>query len=360
MQSRDGEQHAAVRLADWLRRNCFWLLIGCYVLAAAWPDPGRAMREWRWTSTAVPAAEFTLPLVLLALLLFCAAVQTDVVQVRAIRSRPWPLLWGTLAVWVAPALLAIVAAIAVPHVVDREATAGLLVGLALVASMPVANSSVGWTQLVRGNLALSLALVLVTIFLCPWVTPWLLGWLRLALSSPDPTLFHALIDRFSGAFFIIWVVLPTAAGLACRHSLGGERVAAIAPALMMASVASLLLLNYVNAALALPEVVQQSRLSVLLATAVLAAALSAIGLAAGWLIARVMRLDAETRLALMFGLGMKHTGLALLLAGEVLSHERLAIFMIVLATLAQHLLAGLVQWRMRESAVAAGGGEQVA
>jgi BASS family bile acid:Na+ symporter len=237
----------------------------------------------------------------------------------------------------------------VPYVVDQEATAGLLVGLALVASMPVANSSVGWTQLVRGNLALSLALVLVTIFLCPWVTPRLLGWLRLALSSPDPSLFQALIDSFSGAFFIIWVVLPTAAGLACRHSLGGERVAAMAPALTAASVASLLMLNYVNAALALPEVVKHSPLSVLLTTAALAAALSAVGLLAGWLIARAMRLDAETRLALMFGLGMKHTGLALLLAGAVLTHERLAIFMIVLATLAQHLLAGVVQWWTRES-----------
>lgn len=347
MHSRDSEQRAALGLADWLRRNCFWLLVGCYVLAAVWPTPGRALRTWRFTSTAVPAAEFTLPLVLLALLLFCAAVQTEVTQVQSIRKRPWPLLWGTLAVWIAPALLAIAAAFVVPHVVDQEATAGLLVGLALVASMPVANSSVGWTQLVRGNLALSLALVLVTIFLCPWVTPRLLGWLRLALSSPDPSLFQALIDSFSGAFFIIWVVLPTAAGLACRHSLGGERVASIAPVLTVASVASLLLLNYVNAALALPEVVKQSPLSVLLTTAVLAAALSAVGLLAGWLIARVMQLDAETRLALMFGLGMKHTGLALLLAGAVLTHERLAIFMIVLATLAQHLLAGVVQWRMR-------------
>jgi BASS family bile acid:Na+ symporter len=260
MLSRDSEQQAALGLADWLRRNCFWLLVACYVLAAVWPTPGRALRIWRFTSTAVPAVEVTLPLVLLALLLFCAAVQTEVNQVQSIRKRPWPLVWGTLAVWVAPALLAIAAAFVVPHVVDQQATAGLLVGLALVASMPVANSSVGWTQLVRGNLALSLALVLVTIFLCPWVTPLLLGWLRLALSSPDPSLFQALIDSFSGAFFIIWVVLPTAAGLACRHSLGGERVAAMAPALTIASVASLLMLNYVNAALALPEVVKQSPL----------------------------------------------------------------------------------------------------
>ena len=153
----------------------------------------------------------------LALLLFCAAVQTDVAQIRAIGSRPWALLWGTLAVWIAPALLVLVAAVVVPLVVDGPSTAGLLVGLALVASMPVANSSVGWTQLVRGNLALSLALVLVTIFLCPWVTPWMLGWLRLTLSAPDQAYFQTLIDSFSGAFFIIWVVLPTAAGLACRH-----------------------------------------------------------------------------------------------------------------------------------------------
>jgi hypothetical protein len=46
----------------------------------------------------------------------------------------------------------------------------------------------------------------------------------------------------------------------------------------------------------------------------------------------------------MFGLGMKHTGLALLLASEVLVKDQLAILMIVLATLAQHLLAGMVEW----------------
>ncbi len=344
MQSAESRQTADYRLAQFLQQHCFWLLVGCYALAALWPLPGRAIRVWRWTPQAVPDAALTVPLVLLALLLFCAALRTNVVQVRAIRWRPWPLVWGTLAVWGAPVLLALVAAAVLPMVVGQEETAGLLVGVALVASMPVANSSVGWTQLVRGNLALSLALVLVTIFLCPWVTPWLLGWLRLALASPDPTYFQTLIDNFSGAFFIIWVILPTAAGLACRHSLGGERVAAIGSWISIASVVALLLLNYVNAALAFPEVLQQSRFSVLAMTAILAVALSMVGLAAGWLIARAMRLDVETRLALMFGLGMKHTGLALLLASEVLADQQLAILMIVLATLAQHLLAGVVQW----------------
>lgn len=343
MQSVDGQAPALARFARFLQRRCFWLLVACYVVAALVPQPGRVMREWRWTPASVRAAEFTAPLVLLALLLFCAAVQTDAGKIRSVASRPLPLVCGTLTVWFAPALLMLVASTVVPHLLDAAPTAGLLTGLALVASMPVANSSVGWTQLVRGNLALSLALVLVTIFLSPWVTPWMLGWLRLTFSAPDQSSFQTLIDSFSGAFFIIWVVLPTAAGLACRHALGSERVAGLAPWLTFVSVASLLMLNYVNAALALPDVVQQSQVSVLIVTVILAAALSVVGLAAGWLMARLLGLDAETRLALAFGLSMKHTGLALLLAGAVLAHERLAIFMIVLATLAQHLLAGLVQ-----------------
>jgi predicted Na+-dependent transporter len=70
-----------------------------------------------------------------------------------------------------------------------------------------------------------------------------------------------------------------------------------------------------------------------------------------------MRLEPHTRSALMFGLSMKHTGLALLLAGTVLVHERLAILMIVLATLAQHVTAGLVQWRLQTGEPGAGGQE---
>jgi bile acid:Na+ symporter, BASS family len=349
MPSADGQVAAVTRVAQFLQRRCFWLLVACYLIAALAPQPGRAVRQWRWTFESVRAAEFTVPLVLLAVLLFAAAVQTDVGRIRAVGSRPLALVFGTISVWLAPALLMLVASFVVPQLLDAAPTAGLLTGLALVASMPVANSSVGWTQLVRGNLALSLALVLVTIFLSPWVTPWMLGWLRLTLSAPDQSSFQTLIDSFSGAFFIIWVVLPTAAGLACRHALGSERVAALAPWLTLASVASLLMLNYVNAALALPEVVQQSQLSVLVVTVSLAAALSVVGLAAGWLAARLLRLDEETRLALMFGLSMKHTGLALLLAGAVLAHERLAILMIVLATLAQHLLAGVVQFWQRSA-----------
>lgn len=332
-----------------------WLLVGCYALATVWPDPGLKMRKWSWTLGYVPNDRLTIPLLMLALMLFCAAVLTDVSQVRSVGRRPGALLWGLLAVWLGPALLVVVAGWLVPWVVDGEGTAGLLVGLALVASMPVANSSVGWTQNARGNLALSLALVLVSISLCPWLTPRLLGWLGLSLSLAERAYCDELVANFSGAFFVVWVILPTGAGLVCRHLVGTQRVISAADAIRLVSLAALLVLNYVNAALALPEVFQQSRISLLVTTVLLAAALSAVGLAAGWAIARLLGLAADSRAALLFGISMKHTGLALLLAGAVLAEQRLAILMIVLATLLQHLLAGIAQWWLQDNTVPANG-----
>lgn len=350
MASRERQDRSGATFAEFLRRRCLWLLVACYALAAIWPSPGRFVRAWHWESGFASHASVTVPLLLLALLLFCAALVTDVAQIRSVAQRPWALVAGLLAVWLGPTLLVLVAALLVPRVIDGPATVGLMVGLALVASMPVANSSVGWTQMLRGNLALGLALILVSIFLSPWVTPRLLGWLQQSLAHPEQVALARLIESFSGTFFIVWVILPTAAGLACHWMVGTRRVTALADWIAVVSVAALLLLNYVNAALALPEVLQQSRPAVLFATLVLAAALSLVGLATAWLVARLLRLSDEERAALLFGLSMKHTGLALLLAGAVLADQGLAILVIVLATLAQHLTAGIVEWRLQADA----------
>jgi predicted Na+-dependent transporter len=104
-----------------------------------------------------------------------------------------------------------------------------------------------------------------------------------------------------------------------------------------------LLLNYINSALAFPRV-RESSAGLLFITAALAAALSLVGLVLGWALAWITRVKPGTRAALMFGLSMKHTGLALVLAGKALADQPLAILIIVLATLMQHLLAGVAQW----------------
>jgi BASS family bile acid:Na+ symporter len=309
------------------------------------------MRHWQWSSAKFADVPLSLPLLLLAVMLFSAALLTDLSQIRLVSRHPVVLGVALLAVWLGPALLVLAAGWLVPPMLDNQTTAGLLVGLALVATMPVANSSVGWTQNAGGNLGLGLALVVLTILLSPWVTPNLLSLLGMSLSENERADCEALVNKFSGAFFIIWVILPTAAGLACRYLISPPRVAKAASWFTVASAAALLLLNYVNAALALPQM-RDTSFALLLATAVLAVALSIVGLALGWVLAALIRVKSPTRAALMFALSMKHTGLALILAGAVLADQPLAILIIVLATFVQHLLAGVVQWWLLRTAIA--------
>jgi BASS family bile acid:Na+ symporter len=334
------------RLAHFVRRHFLWFLLASYGLAALWTAPGLAMRHWQWTSAGFEEVPLSLPLLLLAVMLFSAALLTDLSQIRIVSRHPVVLGVALLAVWLGPALLVLAAGWIVPALVDGEETSGLLVGLALVATMPVANSSVGWTQNAAGNLGLGLALVVLSILLSPWVTPNLLSLLGMSLSPREQADCERLVSQFSGVFFIIWVILPTAAGLACRYLLRPARVAHVASWFTLASAAALLLLNYINSALALPRV-REASMSLLLATAAFAAALSVVGLVLGWALAWLLRVQPPTRAALMFGLSMKHTGLALILAGAVLADQPLAILIIVLATLVQHVMAGVVQWWLR-------------
>ena len=180
--------HPFAPAIDWptsSQRHFLWLLLGCYALATLWPQPGLAMKQWEWSPGTLGRS---------AADALAAAVGGDAVHRRHVDRRPADSIrppksaavgLSLVAVWLGPALLVVVAGWIVPWAVDGEATAGLLVGLALVAAMPVANSSVGWTQSAGGNLALGLALVVVSISLSPWVTPNCS--VGLACRSPPPS-----------------------------------------------------------------------------------------------------------------------------------------------------------------------------
>jgi predicted Na+-dependent transporter len=175
------------------------------------------------------------------------------------------------------------------------------------------------------------------------VTPQLLEWLGSSLSAKEQQSCQELVDRFSGWFFVIWVIGPTALGFAIRLLAGAERLARLSSGFTLSSAAALLLLNYINSALAMPQLgnFQPAHLAM---TAVLAIAASAVGLAIASLVTMGLKLSAADSSALHFALSMKHTGLALILAGAVLGDQPIAILLIALATLAQHVLAAVVQW----------------
>ena len=326
----------------WVHRNLLWLLVASYALAALLPGPGRAIRGL--SLTRATGDEVTAPMLLLALLLFCASAVVRWSQLRELMQRPGILLLGLLAIWLVPCLFVSALGWVLPSLLGDYVTTGMLVGLALVAAMPVANSSVAWCQNAQGNVALSLGLIVLTIVLSPLAAPQMLNLMGLSLSQQETAQCQQLVTRFSGTFFIVWVILPSLAGMIVNGLAGPALIDRARSILRMVSAATLLTLNYANASLAMPDAFDEEAPKTILVSSILAVMLSALGIASGWLLSRLLAVDKATATALMFGFSMKHTGLALVLAGDVLHTEPRVILMIVLATLLQHVVAGMADW----------------
>lgn len=328
--------------STWVHRNLLWLLVASYLLAGLFPGPGKLIRGLSLTRTT--GDEVSAPLLLLALLLFCGAAVVRWSQLRELMHRPGILLMGLVAIWLVPSLFVSALGWVLPSLLGDFVTSGMLVGLALVAAMPVANSSVAWCQNAHGNVALSLGLIVLTIVLSPVATPQMLNLMGLSLSAQETQQCEQLVTRFSGTFFIVWVILPSLAGMTFNWLLGLEWIDRLRGSLRMISAATLLTLNYANASLAMPDAFDEEAPKTILISSILAVMLSAFGIASGWLLSRVLAVDEPSKTALMFGFSMKHTGLALVLAGHVLHTEPRVILMIVLATLLQHVVAGIADW----------------
>lgn len=345
--SSNGATHLAA-LASWIHKNFLWLLVASYLLAAILPGPGLAIRNLSLTPPA--GDKVTAPLLLLALLLFCAAAVVRWSQVRSLIHHPGILLVGLIAIWIVPGIVVSLLGWFLPSMLGEYVTTGMLVGLALVAAMPVANSSVAWSQNGQGNIALSLGLVVLTIVLSPLATPQLLNWMGFVLSEQETAQCEALVTKFSGAFFIIWVILPSLAGGVVNRLAGPQRIENARGTLRLISSITLLTLNYANASLAMPKVLSNEGVKAVVVSAVLAILLSITGMLSAWLLSRWLKLGDESRVSLVFGFSMKHTGLALVLAGEVLETEPRVILMIVIATLLQHIIAGVADWFLARQA----------
>lgn len=328
--------------ASWVHRNLLWLLVASYVLAGLFPGPGQAIRGLSLSRT--EGDEVTAPMLLLALLLFCAAAVVRWSQLRELMQRPGILLLGLIAIWLVPSALVSTLGWLLPSLFGKSVTSGMLVGLALVAAMPVANSSAAWCQNAQGNVALSLGLIVLTIVLSPIATPQMLNLMGLSLSEAETAQCEQLVTHFSGAFFIVWVILPSVAGMIANWLLGVELIDRLRGPLRMISAATLLTLNYANASLAMPQAFEEGISKTFILSSALAVLLSALGVASGWTLSRLVGTNQPTATALMFGFSMKHTGLALVLAGQVLHTEPRVILMIVLATLLQHVVAGVADW----------------
>jgi BASS family bile acid:Na+ symporter len=327
------------RAAHRVHAQFLTILVGAYVVAALVPGPGLWLRGVDF------GAGVTLPGVLLAMLLLNAGLGVSPRRLGELARRPGALAAGLLANFAVP--LAYVAGLGlVLRAWHNPAEAGqVLIGLGLVAAMPVAASSAAWSQGADGDLALSLGLVVGSTLLSPVTTP---AALEAAGRLAGAERLHEIAAAGTGDFLAMFVLLPSAVGLAGRMMIGDGPVAAARPALKLTNAAALVVLCYANACAALPDAVFDPDWDYLVLTLAAVAGQCAAGFGAGWLLARVLRVDAARRAALVFGLGMSNNGTGLVLASTALASTPAVLVPVLCYNLAQHLAAGVAgRWAGR-------------
>ncbi len=169
----DKHEHPLARFSHFLHRNFIWFLLGSYVAAAVVPQAGLAIRRVSLGHVHLLGEQMqvSLPMLLLALLLRNAGLGVKMRQLRHLLRRPWGLLAGLAANLFVPIAYIFTVSQTMRLWHNPEEVQHILVGLAVVAAMPIADSSTAWTQDANGDLSLSLGLVLFSTLLSPLTTP---------------------------------------------------------------------------------------------------------------------------------------------------------------------------------------------
>jgi BASS family bile acid:Na+ symporter len=320
----------AERLGHFLQRHLLPLVVAAYGLAAVWPHLGLWIRGCVLVEAG--GTTVTVPMALLALLLFNASVAASPGELGAVLRRPAAVLAGMGVNVLTPLAFLCVLRIGLWAWPDTAEADCLLLGLTVVAAMPVAGSSTAWSQQAGGNVALSLGLVVVSTFLSPITTPLVLAGVGALMPG------GALGDGGHG-FLLAVVVVPSAVGLLLRRLIGDGVTARVKPALKAVNALVLVLLCYSNATVALPQVVAKPDWDYLLLIGAAASALCVTAFASGWALAKALRVGEADGRSLMFGLGMNNNGTGLVLAASALGALPWAVAPVLAYNLVQHVIA---------------------
>jgi BASS family bile acid:Na+ symporter len=328
-------------VSHFLHRYFLWLLLGAYAAAALVPGPGLWLKNLTLVEFHLlgEKAGVTLPMLMLAVLLLNAGLGADTSRPREL-LRGLPLLGAALAanLLIPLTFLTGVAVVLWPWHEPDEAQS-IVVGLALVAAMPVAGSSTAWSQNNNGELSLSLALVLLSTLLSPLTTPVVLhaaSWLTTGEYAGE---LRKLAAGGTSVFLLACVALPSLLGVLGRHLVGGDRIDRARPHFKLVNYLVLLLLNYGNGAVALPQAVAYPDWDFLAVILVVAVGLCVTAFSTGWWLGRLLGADRACRIALMFGLGMNNNGSGLVLAGMALVAYPRVMLPLIGYNLVQHLVA---------------------
>ncbi len=344
-----------------LHQQFLWFLIGSYALAAVLPGFGLWIRQVAFGDFDLFQEEtrITLPELMLALLLLNAGLGTQTAQLRHLWRSPLALVAGLIANLVIPIAFIVAVTQGMRFWHNPDEVQNILVGLALIASMPIAGSSTAWAQNTNGDLALSLGLVLLSTFLSPVTTPVALHSVGLMARGEYAQALSDVAAYGTQTFLLVCVLLPAVLGIVLHWLLGEAAVAASRPYRRLFNSINLLLLSYSNAAVSLPQAVHNPDWDFLTITLVIVVSLCLLAFTSGWVIARLLKTNHDQQTSLMFGLGMNNNGTGLVLASMTLASHPLVLLPIIFYNLVQHLVAGGVAMLLsrsdaQESAAGAG------
>jgi len=340
------------KASHFLHEYFLWALLASYAIAAVFPAFGL------WIRT-VPLGEYvffrqdtkiTLPMLMLALLLLNAGLGVEIAQLRGLFRKPLALGAGLVVNLVVPIGFIFIVARGMRFWHNSDEAQNILVGVALIASMPIAGSSTAWTQNANGNLALSLGLALLSTFLSPLTAPVSLGLVSMMAKGGYSQLLLDLAGHGAEVFLVICVMAPSLLGVLLNWLIGPTRIESIKPELKLFNSVNLLLLNYSNAAVSLPQIMENPDWDFLVVALTISVSLCLLCFASGWVIARLLKTDLAKQVALMFGLGMNNNGAGLVLASMTLAAYPRVMLPVIFYNLTQHLMAGGVDFvfcRMR-------------
>jgi bile acid:Na+ symporter, BASS family len=339
-------------LSHFAHQHFFRLLLASYVLAAVFPSPGLWIRDTSLGKITFvhESTKLSLPSCMLALLLLNAGLGVPISQLRNLLRNPLVLVSGLIANLLIPIAFIFGMNHGMRFWHNPDEVQNILVGLALVASMPIAGSSTAWAQNANGKLALSLGLVLFSTILSPLTTPMALHSVGLMASGDYAKDLHELAAAGTRGFLALAVLLPSILGILLHRAIGETRIASAKPFLKLANSANLLLLNYSNASVSLPQTVADPDWDFLAVTLAIVVSLCLIAFASGWIIASLFGADSTERTSLMFGLGMNNNGTGLVLASLALADHPRVLLPIIFYNLVQHLVAGGVDFVVSRTA----------
>jgi BASS family bile acid:Na+ symporter len=340
----DGNSGSFGHVREIVHRHFLWLLIAVYILAATLPIPGEAIRRFSLGSTS-SGMSITIPMLLLAVLLFNAGIGANQSELAGVLRQPRTLVLGVVANVLVPIAFLVLLAQGLRSWPDAEEAQCILVGLAVVAAMPVAGSSTAWSQNANGSAALSLGLVVLSTILSPVTTPLTLAAVGPLMEGNYATALGELGGQGTGMFLLMCVVIPSLTGMGCRL-IGAARIDRIKPHIKFINSIVLLVLCYVNASSVLPKIAAEPDWDFLLLCLAAVIALCIAAFAAGWLLARLLRASESQTRSLVFALGMNNNGTGIVLACSALAGLPGAVLPVLAYNLVQHLVAGGVNRRL--------------